>query len=149
MHTIKAETAQKSPSQSKLKGDIFHMQYFKNTPRRGIGSVPCPSDIFPLCREDMYASEAASCGCADKTAASSKSACGCSEAKPSSCSCGTKCADIKTPTSEDFGCTGLAMAFVPEQEFEDLNDADAALCRGTLFQKLDMPLTGRKRRGCK
>lgn len=51
--------------------------------------------------------------------------------------------------SEDYGCTGLAMAFVPEQEFSELNDAEEALCRGTLFRKLDMPFYGQRRRNCK
>ncbi len=54
-----------------------------------------------------------------------------------------------SPTSEQYGCTGLAMAFVPKQEFTELNDAEDALCRGTLFRKLDMPFYGSGRRNCK
>lgn len=54
-----------------------------------------------------------------------------------------------TPTAEHYECMGLAMAFVPDHEFEDTNEAEEALCRGSLFQKLDMPFYGQRRRNCK
>ena len=40
----------------------------------------------------------------------------------------------------------LAMAYVPYQSFEELNDPDKALECGTLFQALHMPFYGPKRR---
>ncbi|MBP3555781.1 MAG: spore coat associated protein CotJA [Clostridia bacterium] len=71
--------------------------------------------------------------------------------RPNGCGCvddhTLRCDD--TPTAEVYGCTGLAMAFVPEQEFCDINEAEEALCRGSLFQKLDMPFYGQRRRNCK
>ncbi len=101
--------------------------------------------------------------CADK-----ETPCGCGNMTGNQCgnnvgtSCGHKppCADKEnpcgykdepmctcrnTPTAESFGCTGLAMAFVPEQEFIDMNDVEDALCRGTLFRQLDMPFYGKRR----
>ena len=41
----------------------------------------------------------------------------------------------------------LAMAYVPYQRFEELNDPCKALECGTLFRALYMPFTGRKRSG--
>ncbi len=134
------------------------MQYFRNAPRRGSNCDPCTSDFFPLCRLDKMPqmSEApapkSGCGCMTPsqkpTYETPKTSCGCKndhmEKHPMpSCDC------IKTPTAESFGCTGLAMVFVPEQEFCELNEPEAALCRGSLFQKLDMPFYGQKRRNCK
>ena len=33
----------------------------------------------------------------------------------------------------------LAMVYSPEQEWEELYDVEDAICRGTLFKKLDLP----------
>ena len=41
----------------------------------------------------------------------------------------------------------LAMAYVPYQHFDDLNEPCKALEQGTLFRALYMPFTGRKRSG--
>ncbi len=41
----------------------------------------------------------------------------------------------------------LAMAYVPYQQFDDLNDPCKALEQGTLFRALYKPFTGRKRSG--
>ena len=40
----------------------------------------------------------------------------------------------------------LAMAYVPYQNFDDLNDSPKALECGTLFRELYMPFTGQRRR---
>lgn len=40
----------------------------------------------------------------------------------------------------------LAMSYVPNQPFENLNDEPAALSRGTLFKSLDFPFVGAKRK---
>ena len=40
----------------------------------------------------------------------------------------------------------LAMAYVYPQEFDDLYEADEALCHGTLFRELDMPFYGARKR---
>ena len=40
----------------------------------------------------------------------------------------------------------LAMAYVPYQHFDNLNEAPKALEQGTLFKELYMPFTGQKRR---
>lgn len=40
----------------------------------------------------------------------------------------------------------LAMAYVPYQRFEDLNESDKALECGTLFKALYMPFYGQRRR---
>ncbi len=139
------------------------MQYFRNAPRRTSGGDSCTSDFFPLCRYDKTPQEAeatvpkAGCGCTKSasmpTYETSMSSCGCKESRSSNNNTGSSsvssCGCVKTPTAEDFGCTGLAMAFIPEQEFSDLNEPDEALCRGSLFQKLDMPFYGQKRRNCK
>ncbi len=47
----------------------------------------------------------------------------------------------------DYGCSfpSLAMVYPTEQHFDDLYDLEEALCRGTLFRKLDMPFEGSKR----
>ena len=54
-------------------------------------------------------------------------------------------------TEECNGCTSgkdplhgysLAMVYSPEQEFEDLYEADEALARGTIFIQLDKPFLG-------
>ena len=37
----------------------------------------------------------------------------------------------------------LAMAYVPWQDFNDLYATEKALCRGTIFQKLDKPFSGK------
>jgi hypothetical protein len=66
-----------------------------------------------------------------------------------SCGCQGTCYCDNTARAEDYGCTGLSMAFVPEQEFDELNTAEEALCRGSLFRNLDMPFYGQKRRNCK
>ncbi len=124
------------------------MQYFRNTSRCGIGRTdPNSKDMFPLCRYDRIpVSEApkpsSKCGCQNPAP---KTDCGCMPSASSKPFCGCE----KTPTSENFGCTGLGMAFVPEQEFCELNEPEQALCRGSLFQKLDMPFYGTKGRGCK
>lgn len=41
----------------------------------------------------------------------------------------------------------LAMAYVPYQTFDDLNDPCKALSSGTLFRALYMPFQGQKRGG--
>ncbi|MBE6677240.1 MAG: spore coat associated protein CotJA [Ruminococcaceae bacterium] len=38
----------------------------------------------------------------------------------------------------------LAMAYVPDQCWDDLYDENLALLKGTLFPDLDKPFTGRK-----
>ncbi|MBQ2676478.1 MAG: spore coat associated protein CotJA [Clostridia bacterium] len=38
----------------------------------------------------------------------------------------------------------LAMAYVPCQKWEHIYDNDVALCRGTIFAKLDLPFLGRR-----
>ncbi len=112
------------------------MQYFRTGGRRGACGCPSPaSDIFPLCRGDKNGVTQAE-----------------APASPRSCGCGNQtwsCNDVKTPTSGEFGCTGLAMAFVPDSDFDELNSPEEALCRGSLFRMLDMPFMGQKRRGCK
>ena len=40
----------------------------------------------------------------------------------------------------------LAMVYSPAQEFDDLYEADEALCHGTLFRELDMPFYGARKR---
>ena len=40
----------------------------------------------------------------------------------------------------------LAMAYVPFQEFRDLNEPDEALAAGTLFRELDKPFYGQRRK---
>ena len=43
----------------------------------------------------------------------------------------------------------IAMAYVPWQRWCETYDAAAALCKGTLFPELDLPLTGCcERRNC-
>jgi len=44
-----------------------------------------------------------------------------------------------------YGCP-IAMVYTPEQEFENLYEADAALTRGTIFKQLDLPFLGKE--GC-
>ena len=41
----------------------------------------------------------------------------------------------------------LAMSYVPMQKFENLYNEEKALCRGTLFEDLDLPFKG-ERGGC-
>lgn len=54
-------------------------------------------------------------------------------------------------TPADYGChfPSLAMVYGPVQYFDELYEINKALCRGTLFKKLDMPFEGAKtfRRG--
>lgn len=115
--------------------------------------------------EDSRFERTGQCGCADNTRSERTGQCGCASNtrsergcmntradRQNGCGCGEHDHSLRcdnTPTAEAYGCTGLAMAFVPEQEFEDLNEAEEALCRGTLFQKLDMPFYGPRRRNCK
>ncbi len=115
------------------------MQYFKNTPRctPRYSTEPAVSDIFPLCRNDKAP---------QAEMAIKKNNCDCQK---SSYVKQTPCADSGMNRASDYGCTGLAMAFVPEQEFDELNDTEEALACGTLFRKLDMPFQGDKRRNCK
>ncbi len=40
----------------------------------------------------------------------------------------------------------LAMAYVPNQPFQNLYDEPTALSRGTLFKSLDFPFVGAKKR---
>ena len=40
----------------------------------------------------------------------------------------------------------LAMAYVPFQEFRDLNEPEQALAAGTLFRELDKPFYGGRKR---
>ena len=40
----------------------------------------------------------------------------------------------------------LAMSYVPNQPFENLNDEPTAFSRGTLFKSLDFPFVGAKRK---
>ena len=37
----------------------------------------------------------------------------------------------------------VAMAYVPWQEFQNLYPAEKALCRGTIFEELDKPFSGK------
>ena len=37
----------------------------------------------------------------------------------------------------------LAMAYIPWQEWKDIYSADKALCRGTIFEELDKPFSGK------
>ena len=153
------------------------MQYFRNMPRRPMDcQSPRGSDMFPLCRTDCMSKpdlsrEQNSCygGC-EKTKAVKQEiperspSCGCENNNPVSgneqgmhqeyrenrgCGCQGACHCDSAVRAEDYGCTGLSMAFVPEQDFDELNTAEEALCRGSLFRNLDMPFYGQKRRGCK
>ncbi len=38
----------------------------------------------------------------------------------------------------------LAMNYVPMQQWKKIYDPDVALCRGTLFEQLDLPFIGEK-----
>lgn len=51
------------------------------------------------------------------------------------CPCGTHSYDT-------FASMPIAMAYVPWQVWQDIYDADKALCRGTIFQELDKPFQG-------
>ena len=42
----------------------------------------------------------------------------------------------------------LAMAFVEKQLWDDVYDAKAGLCRGTIFPALDKPFLGKEACGC-
>jgi hypothetical protein len=39
-------------------------------------------------------------------------------------------------------CLPLAMAYVPMQKWQKIYDPDLAICRGTLFEQLDLPFLG-------
>ena len=140
---------------------------------------PRGSDMFPLCRSDCMSKPDLSrerpsgCGGCEKARAVKQEVtersnlCGCENNSPvtgnehrphqechechenRSCGCQGSCHCDNAAHAEDYGCTGLSMAFVPEQEFDELNTAEEALCRGSLFRNLDMPFYGQKRRGCK
>lgn len=43
----------------------------------------------------------------------------------------------------------LAMSYVPMQKFKNLYDTEKALCRGTLFEDLDLPFKGERGGGLK
>ena len=152
------------------------MQYFRNMPRRPMDPGVRGSDMFPLCRSDCMPKPDLSrerqngcgecektkinepehhkspcvCGC-ERDSRSVENECGaCRESRENNnAGCPSMCRCENTARAEDYGCTGLSIAFVPEQEFDELNDAEEALCRGTLFRKLDMPFYGQKRRSCK
>lgn len=58
-----------------------------------------------------------------------------------------------TQSQDMIGCDSisnqplsLAMAYVPYQEFRDLNEPDEALSAGTLFRELDKPFYGQRRK---
>lgn len=53
----------------------------------------------------------------------------------------------RTVSSNPMTGFPLAMAYVPYQQFEDLNEPCKALEQGTLFRALYKPFTGRKRSG--
>ena len=46
------------------------------------------------------------------------------------------------PTSRFPANTPLAMAYVPFQQWGQVNDETEALSKGTLFPELDLPFTG-------
>lgn len=43
----------------------------------------------------------------------------------------------------------IGMAYVPWQQWNEVFDAETALCRGTLFPELELPFTGCERRNCR
>ena len=43
----------------------------------------------------------------------------------------------------------LAMSYVPMQKFKNIYDTEKALCRGTLFEDLDLPFKGERGGGLK
>ena len=112
------------------------------------------------CREERGNGNACGCG----SSRESERGCGGPRTDGRSCGCqsprneentcpyrrteqGTCCrGSFDIPCENCGACTGLAMAFVPDQEFCDLNDADSALCAGSLFRQLDMPFYGQRRR---
>lgn len=59
------------------------------------------------------------------------------------CACDHNDYDTSDWCNQQFS---LAMGYVYPQNFEDLNESDEALCRGTLFRKLDMPFYGSRKR---
>jgi hypothetical protein len=161
------------------KKEISDMQYFRNMPRRTMDHPgSCASDMLPLCRNDRDErmngthEHPSGCGCSINENRHDHGRIGCHD-----CSNDKTCGDTRTlrpdcteagrerdhvmlnrqgicgcedgSRDDDYGCTGLAMGFVPNQEFTELNDAEEALCRGTLFRKLDMPFYGQRRRNCK
>ena len=150
------------------------MQYFKNMPRRPMDCQnPRSSDMFPLCRNDCMSkpdlSRERQSGCGEcenqrpgrQDMPEHSCTCGCENnvrmaegeriprQENNNVGCQGFCHCDNTARAEDYGCTGLSMAFVPEQEFDELNTAEEALCRGSLFRNLDMPFYGQKRRSCK
>ena len=46
------------------------------------------------------------------------------------------------PEDDARGRMSLAMAYLPDQKFEDLYELPEALTRGTLFAQLDLPFHG-------
>jgi len=68
------------------------------------------------------------------------------------CSCPLKKKDENDSFSCDFSAADrfpLAMAYVPMQKFKNLYDTEKALCRGTLFEDLDLPFKGERGGGLK
>ena len=66
------------------------------------------------------------------------------------CSCPLNKKDGKECGSCAFSAVDrfpLAMSYVPMQKFENLYNEEKALCRGTLFEDLDLPFKG-ERGGC-
>lgn len=93
------------------------MQYYRHTARRPLGYPTSLADIPAAARESTIASDRAGEN------------------------------DFQNPSSVPL-LTGasLAMAYVPYQRFEDLNEPAQALECGTLFQALYMPFYGQRRR---
>lgn len=61
--------------------------------------------------------------------------------------------DSETKTGEEYEGNflskmplSLAMAYVPYQDFRDLNEPEQALASGTLFRELDLPFYGQRGR---
>ncbi len=58
-------------------------------------------------------------------------------------SCPVASCEYAVEQLSDIDGLHLAIAYVPNQKFEELYEIDAAFCAGTLFKALDKPFTGR------
>ena len=95
------------------------MQYYKNQPRRPLGF---PDASIPTAMQERRLRT--------------------TEAEYRTEQSNNSCPNSPPPLTGE----SLAMAFVPYQTFDDLNDPQTALCTGTLFRALDKPFYGQRRR---
>ncbi len=101
------------------------------------GGCGCRNNSSTRRNRNMESREARRTSCGDEE--SSESHCEhnhteCGDTSSRSDSCNESC--INHPRMCGFP---LAMAYVPEQEWEGIMDDEEALRRGTLFEKLDLP----------